>query len=63
MDKDVRYRYRYRYIQWNTTQPSKNEILPFAIMWMELEAIFLNKSEKDNYDFTNVEFKKENRGA
>ena len=42
----------YMYIQWNTTQPSKNEILLFAIMWMELEDIMLSEisqSEKDNY--------------
>ena len=42
----------YIYIQWNTTQPSKNEILPFATTWMELEGIMLSEisqSEKDNY--------------
>ncbi|KAF0883996.1 LORF2 protein, partial [Crocuta crocuta] len=27
----------------------KNEILPFAIMWMELECIMLSEIEKDNY--------------
>ena len=40
------------YIQWNTMQPSKYEILPFATTWMELEDIMLNEisqSEKDNY--------------
>ena len=39
------------YTQWNTTQPSKNEILPFAMMWMELKNFMLSKisqSEKDN---------------
>ena len=38
--------------QWNSTQPSKNEILPFATMWMELDDILLNdisQSEKYNY--------------
>ena len=44
----------YIYIQWTITQPSKrkNEILPFAMMWMELESIMLSKisqSEKDKY--------------
>ena len=43
---------RFVYIQWNTTQPSKNnEILPFAKTWMELEDILLSEiiqSEKDN---------------
>ena len=37
---------------WNTTQSSKNEILPFATMWMEPEGIMLSEisqSEKDNY--------------
>ena len=29
--------------QWNTTQPSKNEILPFWTTWMELEGIILSK--------------------
>ena len=52
------------YTQWNITQPSKNnEILPFAMMWMELECIMLREirqSEKDIYDFTHVEVKKQN---
>ena len=42
----------YIYIQWNITQASKNEILPFAKTWMELECIMLSEisqSEKDNY--------------
>ena len=41
----------------------KNEILPFAMMWMELECIMLREirqSEKDIYDFTHVEVKKQN---
>ena len=40
------------YIQWNITQPLKNEILPFATTWMELEGILLSEisqSEKDKY--------------
>ena len=43
----------YIYLQWNITEPfKKNEILPFAMTWMELEGIILseiNQSEKDNY--------------
>ena len=43
----------------------KNEILPFATIWMELESITLSEisqSEKDKYhDFTRVEFKKQNK--
>ena len=39
-------------IQWNITGQSKNEILPFATMWVELECIVLgeiSQSEKDKY--------------
>ena len=51
----------YTHTPWNT-KPSKNEILPFAIMWMELEGIMLSKisqSEKGNYHISHsyVEFK------
>ena len=46
--EDVAYIYN-----WNTTSPiKKNEILPFAMTWMELEGIMLSKisqSEKDKY--------------
>ena len=32
------------------TQPSKkNEIIPFAAMWMDLEIITLNEIEEDKY--------------
>ena len=44
------------YIQQNTTQLSKN-ILPFAMMWMELEGFMLremSQSEKDNYHFVSL---------
>ena len=40
------------YIQWNIMQPSKNEILPFAMIWMELEGIMLSEisqSGKNKY--------------
>ena len=44
---------------------NKNEILPFAIMWMELECITLNemsiRERQIPYDFIHVEFKKQNR--
>jgi len=43
----------------NITQPSKNEILPFAMMWMELEGIMvseISQSEKRqlSYDVTDM---------
>ena len=43
----------FMYIQWNTTQPSKNnEIMLFAATWMDLEIIILSEvsqPEKDTY--------------
>ena len=43
----------YIYTQWNITQPSKkNEILPFAMTWMDLEGIMLSEisqTKKDKY--------------
>ena len=38
--------------QWNITQPSKNEIMPFSETWMDLEFIILgevSQTEKDKY--------------
>ena len=38
-------------------QPSKKGILPFAMMWMELEGIMLSEisqTEKDNYHMISV---------
>ena len=42
------------YIHWNVTQPlkKKNEILPFAATWMDLENIILSElsqTEKNKY--------------
>lgn len=31
------------YIHWSTTQPQKDEILPFVTTWVDLEGIILNK--------------------
>jgi hypothetical protein len=31
------------YIQWNSTQPKKNKILPLAGKWMELKNIILTE--------------------
>ena len=37
-------------MQWNITQPSKNEILPFATTWTEgIRIREITRSEKDNY--------------
>ena len=46
----------------------ENEILPFAMMWMDLEGIMLNKisqTEKDGHHifYTYMEFMKQNGGA
>ena len=32
----------------------KNEILPFATMWMELEGIMLSKIVRERHDFINM---------
>ena len=34
---------RYIYIQWNITQTKKNEIMPFAATWMDMEIIILSE--------------------
>ena len=52
-------------IQWNRytmeyySAVKKNEILPFATMWMQVESIMLGKiiqPEKDKYHISNVVF-------
>ena len=48
------YIYTHTHTQWNITQPlKKNEIMPFAAIWMDLEMIILSEvsqTEKDkNY--------------
>ena len=47
------------FTQWNTTQPLKNEIMPFAATWMQPEIITLSeKSQRQiSYDITFVESK------
>ena len=34
------------YLQWNITQLKKNEILPFAATWMDLEMIVLSEASQ-----------------
>ena len=53
MNKDIVYTYTMEYY----SAIKKNEILPFATMWMELEGIMLSKisqSEKDKYHMTSL---------
>ena len=59
MDKDVVYIYTYTYIHTMEYYLAikKNEILPFATMWMELEGIMLNEIsqlEKDKNLMTSL---------
>ena len=46
------------YIQWNVNQPlKKDEMLPFTMIWIELESIILSEktqSEKDDYQIVSL---------
>ena len=46
------------YIQWNITWPlKKNEIMPFAATWMDLEIVILSEvrqQEKEKYHMTSL---------
>ena len=48
------------YIEWNITQPLKNETMPFAATWVNLETISLSevKPDKDIWYCLYVESKK-----
>ena len=47
------------YTQWNTTHLKKNEILPFAAIWMDPVGITLSEtSQTDNRNTLYVESKK-----
>ena len=57
MDKDVVYVYVCIHTYTHTWAIKKNEILPFAAMWIELEGIMLSEisqSEKDKYYMTSL---------
>ena len=43
----------WRYKQWNTTQPEKkNEIMPSATIWMDLETVILSEVSQTKTNIT-----------
>ena len=48
MDEDVKYVFHYIYMEYYSAI-KKNETMPCATTWMDLEIIILNQKERDKY--------------